>query len=261
MSDLSLAMNLADIADKISLARFRANDLVINSKPDLTPVSDADQKIEQLIRDHLLKVNPEDGVIGEEFENKISTNNREWILDPIDGTKNYIRGVPVWATLIALRKDNEMICTVVSAPAINRRWYATLGEGAYLTEDILGEKKTRKLRVSAVGKISDASFAFAEVTKKDNWEQDYEKFLSLSNDVWRSRGFGDFWGHMLVAEGAVDFTIEPKLALWDMAALYLIVKEAGGSFTNLSGVDGVSGPGVISSNSLLHNELLKYFEN
>lgn len=256
MDDLTLAKELADIADRVSLARFRASDLVIDSKPDLTPVSDADKKIEQLIREHLLQNAPADGVIGEEFENKISTNNREWILDPIDGTKNYIRGVPIWATLIALRQNGNIITTVVSAPAINRRWYASKGNGAYVIENISGKEMIRKLKVSAVSKISDASFAFAEVVKKGNWDVNYDKFLKLTNDVWRSRGFGDFWGHMLVAEGAVDFAIEPKLALWDMAALYLIIKEAGGAFTNLAGADGVDGPGAISSNSLLHQELL-----
>lgn len=259
MDDLTLAKELADIADQVSLARFRASDLVIDSKPDLTPVSDADKKIEQLIREHLLQNAPADGVIGEEFENKISTNNREWILDPIDGTKNYIRGVPIWATLIALRQNGNIITTVVSAPAINRRWYASKGNGAYLIENISGKEMIRKLKVSAVSKISDASFAFAEVVKKGNWDVNYDKFLKLTNDVWRSRGFGDFWGHMLVAEGAVDFAIEPKLALWDMAALYLIIKEAGGAFTNLAGADGVDGPGAISSNSLLHQELLTRF--
>lgn len=256
MDDLTLAKELADIADRVSLARFRASDLVIDSKPDLTPVSDADKKIEQLIREHLLQNAPADGVIGEEFENKISTNNREWILDPIDGTKNYIRGVPIWATLIALRQNGNIITTVVSAPAINRRWYASKGNGAYVIENISGKEMIRKLKVSAVSKISDASFAFAEVVKKGNWDVNYDKFLKLTNDVWRSRGFGDFWGHMLVAEGAVDFAIEPKLALWDMAALYLIIKEAGGAFTNLAGANGVDGPGAISSNSLLHQELL-----
>ncbi len=260
MSDLELAHQLADTADKISLARFGAIDLQITQKPDLTPVSDADRKIEELIRQQLASSNPEDGVIGEEFENKISTNNREWILDPIDGTKNYIRGVPIWASLIALRENNEITATVVSAPAINRRWYAAKGEGAFVNENILGNQKKRRLKVSGVSKISDASFAFAEIVKKDHWETNYEPFLKLTNEVWRSRGFGDFWAHMLVAEGAVDFTIEPKLALWDMAALYLIVKEAGGSFTNLAGQDGVSGPGAICSNGKLHNELVTRFK-
>ncbi len=261
MTDLALALALADIADQVSISRYRSKDLIVDSKPDLTPVSDADKKIEELIRKYLSEVAPEDGVIGEEFENKASANSREWILDPIDGTKNYIRGVPVWATLIALRVNNRITCTVVSAPALNRRWHASIGEGAYLTEIILGQEKTRRLGVSGVTKISDASFSFAEVTKKDNWEQMYENFLKLSNDVWRSRGFGDFWGHMLVAEGAVDFTVEPNLALWDMAALYLIVTEAGGTFSNLSGEDGVNGPGAISSNTLLHKEILSYFSS
>ena len=260
VSDLELAHLLADMADQISISRFRSTDLQITEKPDLTPVSDADRKIEEVIRQHLAKSNPGDGVIGEEFENKISSNNREWILDPIDGTKNYIRGVPIWASLIALRENNEFTCTVVSAPAINRRWYATKGNGAFVSENILGDKKSRRLSVSGVSKIADASFAFAEIVKKDHWESNYEPFLKLTNEVWRSRGFGDFWAHMLVAEGAVDFTIEPKLALWDMAALYLIVKEAGGSFTNLAGEDGVVGPGAISSNGKLHDELVKRFK-
>ena len=149
---------------------------------------------------------------------------------------------------------------MVSAPAINRRWYATKGNGAFVSENILGDKKSRRLSVSGVSKIADASFAFAEIVKKDHWESNYEPFLKLTNEVWRSRGFGDFWAHMLVAEGAVDFTIEPKLALWDMAALYLIVKEAGGSFTNIAGEDGVTGPGAISSNGKLHDELVKRFK-
>lgn len=260
MSDLELAHHLADTADQISLARFGAIDLQITQKPDLTPVSDADRKIEEVIRQHLAKSNPGDGVIGEEFENKVSTNKREWILDPIDGTKNYIRGVPIWASLIALRENNEITATVVSAPAINRRWYAAKGEGAFVNENILGNQKSRRLKVSGVSKIADASFAFAEIVKKDHWETNYEPFLKLTNEVWRSRGFGDFWAHMLVAEGAVDFTIEPKLALWDMAALYLIVKEAGGAFTNLAGQDGVAGPGAICSNGKLHNELVTRFK-
>ena len=257
MNDLTLAQQLADIADQVSLARFRANDLVINSKPDLTPVSDADKKIEQLIREHLLKVSPEDGVIGEEFENKVSTNNREWILDPIDGTKNYIRGVPIWATLIALRQNNEITCTVVSAPAINRRWYASKGEGAYVVENILGKEVKRKLKVSAVSKISDASFAFAEVIKKDNWEDYYDKFLKLTNDVWRSRGFGDFWQHMLVAQGAIDVAVDViGLQPYDNAAIYPIVQEAGGAITDRFGNSDWRADSSVSSNGVLHAEVI-----
>lgn len=257
MSDLSLALELADIAQAISLSRYGAADLKVDSKPDLTPVSDADKLAEEKIREHLDKVAPQDGVIGEEFGEKKSTNNRRWILDPIDGTKNYIKGVPIWANLIALEVNGMVTTGVVNAPAISRRWYASRGEGAYVEEYVLGVKNKRKIRVSKVSKLTDASFAFAEVVKKDNWQDRYEKFLELTNLVWRSRGFGDFWAHMLVAEGAVDFTIEPKLALWDMAALEIIVKEAGGRFTNILGVDGIAGPGAIASNGLLHQEIVK----
>jgi histidinol-phosphatase len=259
MNDLAIAHGLADIAEKISIARFGASDLKVSTKDDHSPVSDADKLAEEKIREYLNQVAPEDGVIGEEFGEKKSTNQRTWILDPIDGTKNFIRGVPIWANLIALRVNGVVTTGVVNAPAINRRWYATQGEGAYVRESILGKVSTRKLAVSRVDKISDASFAFAEVVKKDHWQDKYEAFLNLINRVWRSRGFGDFWAHMLVAEGAVDFTVEPKLALWDMAALEIIVKEAGGKFSNLAGVSGIGGPGAISSNHLLHPEIVKNF--
>lgn len=259
MDDLQIAHKLADIAQSISLSRFGAIDLKIITKPDLTPVSDADKSAEEKIREYLDEVAPDDGVIGEEFGEKKSQNDRQWILDPIDGTKNYIRGVPIWANLIALRVNGIVTTGVVNAPAIGRRWYASHGKGAYVEEFLLGEKKNRKIQVSKVEKISDASFAFAEVVKKDNWEGNYERFISLINEVWRSRGFGDFWAHMLVAEGAVDFTVEPKLALWDMAALEIIVKEAGGKFSNLAGAAGIDGPGAISSNGVLHNEIVNRF--
>jgi histidinol-phosphatase len=257
MSDLTLALKLADIAQEISLARFGAVDLTVVTKPDLTPVSDADRLAEERIRQYLQQVAPDDGVIGEEFGEKKSANNRQWILDPIDGTKNFIKGVPIWANLIALRVNGVVTTGVVNAPAISRRWYATTAAGAYVEEFILGVKEKRKLAVSKVAKLSDASFAFAEIVKKDNWEDRHEKFLNLINQVWRGRGFGDFWAHMLVAEGAVDFTVEPKLALWDMAALEIIVKEAGGRFTNILGEAGIAGPGAIASNGLLHQEIVK----
>jgi histidinol-phosphatase len=252
VTDLQLAHQLADIAQAISLSRFGVADLQITSKPDLTPVSDADRLAEQKIREHLDKFAPSDGVIGEEFAEKKSNNKRQWILDPIDGTKNFIRGLTIWANLIALRVDGVITTGIVNAPAISRRWYGAAGEGAFVDEFISGQQKKRQIFVSKVSNLSDASFAFAEMVKAGNWEERYDKFLSLTDKVWRGRGFGDFWGHMLVAEGAVDFTVEPKLALWDMAALEIIVKEAGGRFTNITGKDGVDGPGAIASNSLLH---------
>jgi histidinol-phosphatase len=257
VNDLQLAHQLADIAQQIALSRYGAVDLKITGKLDMTPVSDADKLAEQRIREHLDKVAPADGVIGEEFAEKKSSNNRQWILDPIDGTKNFIKGLPIWANLIALRIDGVITTGIVNAPAISRRWYGSAGHGAFVDEFILDQRRKRQLFVSKVNKLSDSSFAFAEVVKQDNWEDRYEKFLALTNQVWRGRGFGDFWGHMLVAEGAVDFTVEPKLALWDMAALEIIVKEAGGRFTNILGSDGIDGPGAIASNGLLHQDIVK----
>lgn len=249
--DLALALELADAADVTSIARFGAVDLVVESKPDLTPVSDADRAVEEGIRARLSEVRPDDAVSGEEFGSG-GTGSRRWVIDPIDGTKNFIRGVPVWATLIALLVDDEAVVGVVSAPALGRRWWAALGEGAFGCA--LGSQP-RALHVSRVSTLSDASLSYASL---GGWAElgRREAFVELMDSVWRTRGFGDFWSYMLLAEGAVDIAAEPELSLWDMAALAPIVTEAGGRFTGLNGLDGVMHGNAVASNGLLHDAVL-----
>ncbi|HEV7626072.1 MAG TPA: histidinol-phosphatase [Streptomyces sp.] len=255
--DLRLAHVLADAADAATLERFKALDLKVETKPDLTPVSDADKAAEELIRTSLKRTRPRDAVLGEEFGTE-GHGSRRWIIDPIDGTKNYVRGVPVWATLIALTElgegGDQPVVGLVSAPALNRRWWAAKGGGAYTGRSLTSASR---LHVSSVGKVADASFAYSSLT---GWEAQgrLDGFLDLSRDCWRTRGYGDFWPYMMVAEGSVDMCAEPELSLWDMAANAIIVEEAGGNFTSLDGVRGVEGGNAAASNGLLHGDLLGY---
>jgi histidinol-phosphatase len=249
-AELAFALTLADISDEISLARYRALDLVITTKPDNSPVTDADKAVERAIIDAIAAKYPSDGVVGEEFGTS-GSKDRYWVIDPIDGTKNFLRGVPTWATLIALVENEQVVASVVSCPALYRRWYATAGGGAFVVE---GNSPARKLAVSKVSVIKDASIAYSDF---QGWGARRQPFEKLLDSAWRTRGLGDFWSHMLVAEGAVDVAIEPSLALWDMAALDLIVREAGGRFTSLDGVDGPFGPNAISTNGALHGAVLE----
>jgi histidinol-phosphatase len=261
-AELEFALTLADIADEISLARYRALDLVITTKPDKSPVTDADKSVETAISSAIHGKYPNDGIVGEEFGTSGSRGSRDryWVIDPIDGTKNFLRGVPTWATLIALVENENVVASVVSSPALYRRWYASVGGGAFVTEGASsagspGETKSvpRKLAVSKVSQISDASIAYSDF---QGWGARRANFEKLLDGAWRTRGLGDFWSHMLVAEGAVDVAIEPSLALWDMAALDLIVREAGGKFSSLDGVDGPFGPNAISTNGALHSAIV-----
>jgi histidinol-phosphatase len=254
-SDLDLALRLADIADQISLKRYQALDLVIETKPDLSPVTDADKAVESAIREEINKSRPEDLVVGEEFGSPDSLAGKYyWVIDPIDGTKNYLRGVPTWATLIALIDPaGKVVVGAVSAPALARRWWAADGLGAK-TQFSIGTKEIKQLKVSKVAKLSDASISHSDLI---GWGEHKAKFLALQKRIWRTRGHGDFWSHMLVAEGAVDLAVEPVLALWDVAALDIIVREAGGRFTNVKGEDGPHGGSAISSNGLIHTEFIK----
>jgi histidinol-phosphatase len=256
-AELAFALTLADRADAISLSRYHALDLEITTKPDNTPVTDADKAVERAIIDAIAAHYPTDGVVGEEFGSS-GGKDRYWIIDPIDGTKNFLRGVPTWATLIALVENEKVVTSVVSSPALYRRWYATEGGGAYVLEVNVGvadlQSASRKLSVSKVSAISDASIAYSDF---QGWGARRSAFEKLLDSTWRSRGLGDFWSHMLVAEGAVDVAIEPSLALWDMAALDLIVREAGGRFSSLDGVEGPFGPNAISSNGALHEVILE----
>jgi len=252
-SDLELALRLADIADGISLARYQALDLIIETKPDLSPVTDADKAVETAIRNEILKVRSEDLVVGEEYGSPDSLAGKYyWVIDPIDGTKNYLRGVPTWATLIGLvDPTGEVVVGVVSAPALARRWWAAQGLGA---KTQFNSTEVSALKVSKVSKLSDASISYSDLI---GWGERKNKFVALQEKVWRTRGHGDFWSHMLVAEGAVDVAVEPSLSLWDMAALDVIVREAGGKFTNIDGKVGPHGASAISSNGLLHSAFLK----
>jgi histidinol-phosphatase len=253
--DLRLAHVLADSADAITMQRFKSLDLKVENKPDLTPVSDADKAAEEAIRSALGRARPRDAMLGEEYgETAASASGRRWIIDPIDGTKNYVRGVPVWATLIGLMEGDEVVAGVVSAPALGKRWWAAKGGGAFTGRSL---SSATRCHVSKVSTIADASFAYSSVV---SWEEygRLDQFLDLSRACWRTRAYGDFWSHMLVAEGAVDIAAEPELSLWDMVALAVIVTEAGGMFTSTEGVPGPVGGSAATSNGLLHDELLYY---
>lgn len=250
--DLSLAHVLADTADSISMARFRALDLHVESKPDLTPVSDADTAVERALRATLSRSRPRDGVLGEEFGSTGPTGGRQWVIDPIDGTKNYVRGVPIWATLIALLEDNLPVVGLVSAPALSRRWWAATGHGAYAGRHTTA---AQRIRVSAVSEFSDASFCFSDLR---GWEETgrLTPMLDIMRQTWRNRAYGDFYGYMLVAEGSVEAMVEPELSLWDLAALMPIVTEAGGTITDLAGRIDPDGGSAVATNGLLHADLL-----
>ncbi|KAB8171149.1 histidinol-phosphatase [Streptomyces sp. 3MP-14] len=253
--DLRLAHVLADAADAATMDRFKALDLKVDTKPDMTPVSEADRAAEELIRSALRRARPRDAVLGEEYGNE-GHGPRRWVIDPIDGTKNYVRGVPVWATLIALlergSRGDVPVVGVVSAPALSRRWWAALGGGAYTGRSLTSASR---LRVSEVGTLADASFSFSSL---GGWEERgmLDGLLGLTRSCWRTRAYGDFWSYMMVAEGAVDICAEPELSLWDMAAPSIVVTEAGGRFTGLDGAAGPHGVDAAASNGLLHDELL-----
>ncbi|MGC9668878.1 histidinol-phosphatase [Planosporangium sp. 12N6] len=251
--DLALAHLLADTADAISVARFRALDLHVSAKPDLTPVSDADTAVEQALRATLGRARPRDGVLGEEYGTTPAAgpSRRRWVIDPIDGTKNYVRGVPVWATLIALMEDDEPVVGLVSAPALGRRWWAATGLGAYAGRH---SSAATRIQVSGVSRLADASFCYSSLT---GWEEvgRLDAMLDIMRTTWRSRAYGDFYGYMLLAEGAVDVMVEPELSLWDLAALVPIVTEAGGRFTDRAGHPGPNGGSAIATNGKLHDEI------
>ena len=251
VDDLALALDIADAADEITLARFGADDLTVHTKADRTPVSDADRAVEQVVRATLAKGRPDDAIWGEEFGDE-GSSARRWVIDPIDGTKNYVRGVPVWATLIGLLHDGVPAVGVVSAPALGRRWWAARGRGAWTSRL---DEAPHRIAVSAVSELTAASLSYSSLS---GWTTigRRDRFLALMDTCARTRAYGDFWSYMLVAEGAVDLAAEPELAIWDMAALAPIVTEAGGRFTALDGTDGVSGGNGAASNGHLHAALL-----
>lgn len=234
------------------MARFKADDLVVESKPDLTLVSDADRTAEEYIRGQLSRSRARDAVEGEEFDST-GHGSRRWIIDPIDGTHNYVRGVPVWATLIGLLDGDEAVMGLVAAPALGRRWWAAKGSGAWAGRSLSAAKP---LGVSKVSRLSDASLSYSSVR---GWEalDRRSAFMELLDDCWRTRAYGDFWSYMLVAEGAVDIAAEPELNLYDMAALVPIVTEAGGRFTGLDGRPGCFSGNAVATNGPLHDVVLR----
>lgn len=249
--DLDLALDLAARADAITLARFGALDLRVDHKPDLTPVTDADEAVEHELRDMLARERPGDDIFGEEQGGTVARSGRQWVIDPIDGTKNFVRGVPMWASLIALLQDGTPTVGVVSAPAMNRRWWAAAGLGAHVSVD---GAAPRRLQVSAVADLAEASLSFSDLT---GWPH-RERFLALIDAVWRVRGYGDFFSYCLLAEGAVDIACEPEVKLWDLAPLDILVREAGGTFTALDGTPGPHGGSAVATNGHLHSLTLAY---
>lgn len=249
--DLGLALQMADEADDLTLDRFGALDLHVETKPDLTPVTDADKSAEELLRGLLVANRPDDAVLGEEFGGTAVFEGRQWVLDPIDGTKNFVRGVPVWSTLIALLQDGVPTVGVVSAPALGRRWWASSGEGAFTSFNGV----TRRISVSGVSELDSASLSYSDLTT--GWDDRRPQFVELTDAVWRVRGYGDFWSYCLLAEGAVDVVTEPEVKLWDLAPLDIVVREAGGRFTSIDGAPGPHGGSAIATNGLLHDEVLR----
>lgn len=255
-ADLPLALRLADQADEITMTWYRSPGLQVQTKADRSPVTDADRDTEALLRSELTRERPEDAVTGEEF-GATGHARRRWVLDPVDGTKNYVRGVPVWATLIALLEDDVPVVGVVSAPALDRRWWASAGQGAWT---MVGRGDVTRCQVSDVDDIGQASLSYSSLS---GWEERglLDGFLDLNRAVWRTRAFGDFWSHLLVAEGAVDIACEPEVSLWDLAALSVIVTEAGGRFTDLSGRPGPHGGSALTTNGHLHEAALEFLRD
>ena len=235
-TDLTFALDLAELADSLSLRRFRAADLRVETKPDLTPVTDADRAVERALRERIASKRPGDTVLGEEEGDE--GGDIRWILDPIDGTKNFSRGLPVWATLIALERGGEVVCGVVSAPALGHRWWAARGEGAW--------RDGERLAVSRVAALGDAAVSCSQASD----------LAAFESRVWHARGIGDFWQHMLVAEGALDAAVDARLAIWDYAAVALVVAESGGRSGAPDGGAARPDEQLVSSNALVHDDVL-----
>lgn len=239
-ADLDFALALADEADALSLPRFRAVDLQVETKADLTPVTDADRAVERALRERIARERPVEAVLGEEEGDEGGPTR--WILDPIDGTKNFSRGIPVWATLIALERDGVVVCGVASAPALGHRWWAARGEGAH--------RDGERLAVSRIARLEDATVSFSRSGLRD------PRTIELALAAWHAQPFSDFWAHLLVAEGGVDVAAEHEMNTWDNAVLQVIVEEAGGRFTDLAGNQRIDGGSAVSTNGLLHDEVL-----
>ncbi len=249
--DLAVALTLAAEADLIAMDRYRAQDLGIQLKADKSIVTDADTRVERMIRTHLEKARPGDSVLGEEF-GASGDSRRQWIIDPIDGTSNFARGVPIWGALIALTVDGVPVVGVVSAPALGRRWWAATGHGAWVQHE---GGEARGLRVSGVDSLADATLSYNNLQTWDQYGY-LDRLVALSREVGRTRAFGDLWSYMLLAEGAIDVAGEFDVKPWDVAALVPIITEAGGRVTTATGTDRLDELSVIATNGLLHDVVL-----
>jgi len=257
--DLSLALAIASDADLVSLERFRAQDLIVETKPDATPVTDADRAVERLIRDRIEASRPGDRVLGEEFGGEASREGRLWIVDPIDGTKNFLRGVPIWGTMIALAIDGEPVVGVVSAPALHRRWWGARGLGAWAEETGRGTGASpARLAVSGVAELADASVSHGSLQMFDGAGR-LDELIALSRRVWRTRSYGDVWQYMLLAEGSLDAVIEFDLKPHDLAAHLPIIREAGGRVTSLDDEPAPWSPSVVATNGRIHDAVAAMF--
>jgi histidinol-phosphatase len=247
-AELAFTQAVADRADALALASFRRTGLEVRRKPDRTFVTEADLAVEAMVRAELASAFPEDRILGEEEGGTTDPEGRVWVLDPIDGTSNYARGVPIWATLVALRVDGVSVLGVASAPALGERYVATRGDGATLNG--------APIRASEVARIEDAHVLYGEL--KDVLDGPYGPGMQdLLRSCWRDRGFGDFWAHALVASGAAEVMLDPKLNLWDYAALEVIVTEAGGRMTTFDDGPLFHGCSVLTTNGVLHDEVLR----
>ena len=258
--DVRLAHVLADSADNLSMDRFGAIDLQVSTKPDMTYVTESDEAVEEAIRRTLRTARTRDVVLGEEHgevAGSTGSSERRWIIDPIDGTSNFVRGVPVWATLIALEEAGEIVVGLVSAPALGRRWWASKGGGAFTGKSAM---RGREIRVSQVSELESASLSYSSPGGWDALGKG-DAFASLVRRCWRTRAYGDFWSYMLLAEGALDLAAEPELKVWDMAALDVIVREAGGRFTGLDGSPGPWGGNALATNGRLHDAAMAYLNH
>ncbi len=248
MDDLALALALADRADEITMDYFRRDDLDVRTKPDRSHVTEADLAAERALREILRDRVPSDGVIGEEFD-ETPGGGRRWIIDPIDHTNNYTRGIEVFATLIGLEVHGEITVGVVSSPAMGRRWWASRGDGAYVSE----AGRTRRLAVSAVDDLAEAHVSFAALERWGDLIPDVAEICGAAHYTF---GSGGFWAQMLVAEGRCDAALDPWGKLWDNAAIQMIVEEAGGRFTDLADEPRIDQDCAIVTNGVLHEEIL-----
>ncbi len=250
-SDLELALRIADAADAVTMSRFDAADLSVETKADASPVTEADLAAERAIRELLASERPADGVFGEEFGTS-GDASRQWIIDPIDGTANYLKGIPMWTTLIALAIDGVPRVGVASQPALGRRWWAATGLGAWTDGDSAGP---RRLQVSNVSTVAESSISFQSISQWDEVGR-ADALVRMSRAVWRDRGYGDTWPYMLLAEGRLEFVAEFGVKEYDIAALVPIITEAGGRFTDIDGNDSLSSRSSLATNGLLHHAFL-----